>query len=241
MKIIQNIPFLTGMLRDVQAGLIVPAAFQRSYVWGKADVQAMAQSLIRGYPLGGAMLWQPVGQPTAGPAIRRLGPIFATAAGDNLTYLLDGQNRLATLAWLAWEGGAKPDGVTGQECETWFNGEDQRRCFLAVDLMTKDVFWQPVAQAVPGINLPFSALLSDRANSLILERWSTSWAGYTDAEKDAALAWFDEAANHVRNARMVVTVLQGATAIEAKDAFLHICRAGVSMTEHEFERAVALV
>jgi hypothetical protein len=237
MKIQQHSVFLQDLLRQVRNGTLLPASFQRPYVWGQEDVLALVESILRGYPIGGFLLWTPWGKADLSQVGRhRLGPIQASGDAVGTSLLLDGQNRLATMAWLAQDTSLDlPDDLVGKEQETWGAGER-----LVVDLALREILFVPEAEVNQGFRMPTAALLDSRiGNGVIRARWSTLWGSLSEEEKDAGLVWYESCAYAFREARVVVTDMEGATADEAKDAFLHICKVGVPMSEEDFKKSLA--
>lgn len=237
MKVVQHHSYLRSLVIDVMAGRVFPAAFQRSYAWSKADVLALVNSVIKGYPLGSVMLWRPSQDTVLATALRgRLGPIVASEKQAHATMLLDGQNRLASMAWLAYDFDTPaPDGVGPMERITWMSGE-----VLVFDLLKKEAVFVPIADAHTGFLVPGYAVLDPkRGNQITRERWDKAWSVFSEAEKESGVTWLDLLQSKFREAPIVVTILENATVAEAKDAFLHICRAGVAMSTKEFDAALA--
>ena len=237
MKVTQTTAFLNGLVLDVQNGLLLPAAFQRPYVWGKPEVLALVESLLREYPLGGMLLWSPEDKSSFKQYQRsRLGPCQASEPQAHASLLLDGQNRLATLAWLTRDPATPlPEDLTEQERITWADGQE-----LVADLAAKVVRYVAAEDVDKGFFLPVNALFDSRiANRIIRIRWSTTWAGIAEAEREDGLRWLDKASYAVSNAKVIETNLSRASLQEAKHAFMHICKVGVPMSEEDFEAALA--
>lgn len=237
MKINQGAYFLKEVLRMATHGALLPASFQRPYVWGKADALALFESIQRGYPVGSFLTWSPYGAANLALVSRpRLGPVVGVAEKSAVSLLLDGQNRLATLAWLAFDFDQPlPSDLTEQEKATWADGSR-----LVVDLVTEELLFVPEAEAFTGMRMPAYTLTDSRlANQFIRKVWSTTWADYTDEQKEKGLRWQEDCANAFRNARVTVTDIEHADAHQAKDAFLHICKVGVPMSEKDFDAAIA--
>jgi hypothetical protein len=236
MRIEQNACFLNDLLKDALEGRLVPAAFQRPYVWSKADVVALCESVLEGYPIGGVLVWQPNGKADLGAFSRaRLGPVTRSAETP-AALLLDGQNRLATFAWMTHLLHETPDDLSEAERVTWASGET-----LIVDLAARAIRFVPVEEATAGFTLPAYTLFGGTDGMKIMrERWeSADWLKLSNAERDAGLKWWDAIASpRFMGARLVSTVLENATLEEARKAFLHICRVGVPMSEHDFDAAL---
>src|SRR3546814_3468283 len=97
MTIRQESSFLLQLTERVKAGRAVPAAFQRPYVWSEKDIVALWTSIIKGYPLGAFLFWQPPGKDISEYAQAALGPIRIPEL-QRPALILDGQNRLVTFA-----------------------------------------------------------------------------------------------------------------------------------------------
>src|SRR3546814_11644984 len=92
MTIRQESSFLLQLTERVKAGRAVPAAFQRPYVWSEKDIVALWTSIIKGYPLGAFLFWQPPGKDISEYAQAALGPIRIPEL-QRPALILDGQNR----------------------------------------------------------------------------------------------------------------------------------------------------
>lgn len=237
MQVKQHSLFLSQLIQEVSRGALLPAAFQRPYVWGDAEVLALIESILAGYPIGSFLLWAPE---DAVPRERyahlerhRLGPL---AAGRDQVHslLLDGQNRLATLAWIGFDYARPvPSDMSPAEQQTW---SPHRR--LQLDLAARCVRFVPAAELDTGLTMPGWALTQQQ--SLVLEmrqRWDTQWGAYSEESKNAGLDWLDKCQRAFANARVVTTDIMHASVEDARHAFLHICKVGVPMSVEDFNRA----
>ncbi|MCB1258076.1 MAG: DUF262 domain-containing protein [Microthrixaceae bacterium] len=95
-------------LRSVQRGQLILPAIQREYVWKPSQVVSLFDSLMRGYPIGSFLSWKV--EPDTASKFRFYGflkdynefsarhnPVLDIPAGDAVTALLDGQQRLTSL------------------------------------------------------------------------------------------------------------------------------------------------
>lgn len=230
--------FLSSLMKDVRKGMLLPAAFQRPYVWTKEDVLHLIRSIMEGYPIGSFLTWSPWGAAdTSRMGRHRLGPIVGSAdTGTNApSFLLDGQNRLTTMAWLTRNiADPVPTDLSGQEKQTWGSGDS-----LVLDLAARAIKFVPESEVNVGFRLPISALFHGNLNQEMRSREKTQWAGVPIADIDDAAQWIDDTRYAFMEAKVVVTDIRYATVEEAKDAFLHICKLGVPMSEADFEAAVA--
>lgn len=235
MRITQSSSYLNNLLRQVRAGELFPASFQRPYVWTKEDVLSLLTSLSKGYPIGSVLSWTPprdTDWKAAGNG--RLGPIVQSPDSRRISLLLDGQNRLATLAWVA-DPAPAADLVLGDiEASTWRDGSA-----LILDLKSGEFRFVPENQAAVGLTMPAHAMLhSPTAMRVMRERYDNEWAKFTIAEREAGLKVYDDLSQRFLNAQVAHTDLAGATAAEALAAFRHICRAGVPMSDEDFAKAL---
>ena len=237
MRIEQTSVYLKNLVQDAISGALLPAAFQRPYVWTRADALALFESILRGYPVGGFLIWTPYAKADASKVARtRLGPVQLTHSAQAQSFILDGQNRLATMAWLAKDPEETiPYGLTDHEKDVWAKGDQ-----LVIDCERKALRWVSPSEMSSGLRLPAGCLLDSRlTNREVRKNWDTTWAHHTEAEKNEALKVLDLCSRAFSDAKVIVTNLEHASAVEAKDAFLHICKVGVPMAESDLEAAVA--
>lgn len=243
MRTIQRSCFLGSLLADASSGILMPADMNRPYVWEKEHVEALFDSILKQIPIGGFLLWQPNNKADLSTLSRsRLGPIDKATnvqAYAPVCLLLDGQNRLASLLWLAM---VNPVFDTAQlspaEHETWASGSA-----LVFDGATNSVIFVPKNEADEGLRLPAWALMpsvvsQNTTNKLLRSRYDKWEAHHTDQQIEDFVTRFDDAVNVFREARITVTTIEDATAEEARSIFLRICRVGVQMSQEDFDRAI---
>lgn len=87
---------LDDLLRQVEQGRLRIPLFQRGFVWKPAQILGLFESMNKGYPVGSLVFWDTDG---ALPSSGRIGPLDAPAppASGPVSYVLDGQQRLAVL------------------------------------------------------------------------------------------------------------------------------------------------
>lgn len=239
MRTVLSTTFLPSLLADVKSGRMMPAAMQRPYQWDRSDVEALCDSIMSGFPVGGMLMWQPEDKADLSKIAKtRLGPISLSHNGGSwatVALLLDGQHRLATLAWLMLEGPA-PE-LDYSPSEHMFLGN---QC-LVLDLASQSMKFVTHKVAKKSMCLPAWAVMSSvspeiykRAMKLLREMDAQGREGI---EEMADL--FGRASEAFANARVTLTVIVDATPEEAKHAFVRICRTGVPMSETDFDRAMA--
>lgn len=229
MRVHQTSTFVTDLVRSAAAGGVAPAAFQRDYAWTRDDVEALWTSLLRGWPVGSFLLWEPAQGLLPAVGRTRIGPVEARPE-EGCSLLLDGQNRLASLAWsLLPPGAERPHKalLSPVERETW-----DRSVALVCDPDLDRVLFVPADEADNGLRIPVSALADTR------QRMDAFRGLLARGASDAVFKWFDDVENRLRNARAAVTVLERATAAEAVEAFTHIARVGQPVTAAEVADAI---
>ncbi|MDE0448594.1 MAG: DUF262 domain-containing protein [Spirochaetaceae bacterium] len=83
------------MVERIAAGKIRVPRFQRAFVWKQADLHALLDSILRGFPIGSILVWDTEEDIESS---ERIGPIEITSnPGGVVGYLLDGQQRVSTL------------------------------------------------------------------------------------------------------------------------------------------------
>lgn len=83
---------ISFILDSVDHGTVVLPEFQRGYVWTRDQVKGLIQSLYRGYPVGGLLIWN-----TPADTINLRGAEAGAAGAGALKLLLDGQQRITSL------------------------------------------------------------------------------------------------------------------------------------------------
>jgi len=79
---------LINLVRQFDTGDIALPLMQREYVWRPRKVESLLDSLYKGYPVGSFYLWRP----------SKRQPTKRALPGEPVRYLLDGQQRLASLS-----------------------------------------------------------------------------------------------------------------------------------------------
>ena len=87
---------LNTLLNDIENGRIKIPQFQRDFVWGVEKAAGLIDSVIQGYPIGALIYWRTAERLRE---VRNLGRIAFPDAGrgEQVNYVLDGQQRLTSL------------------------------------------------------------------------------------------------------------------------------------------------
>jgi uncharacterized protein with ParB-like and HNH nuclease domain len=85
-----------SQVEDLLHGRVVIPSIQRDSVWMRPDGRDLFDSLYCGYPVGALLLWK-----TNLTVPFKAAVVVRTAMSDHQPlYLLDGQQRLTSLAWV---------------------------------------------------------------------------------------------------------------------------------------------
>lgn len=224
---VQTFDFLSDLVRRVRTGSLVPAAFQRQYVWSRRDVEEMWASIADHDPLGAILLWRPEDEETVERLGRsRLGPVELVPSRRS-ALILDGQNRLVTLAWSMFDPDAVSDDAPGSA--VWkADGH-----VLAADAVTvrgaPRIAFMP-RDEVRGLVMPVWKLFDNAIfNRHVREAWDDQ------REDDDILEWLTRLQEAAMQARVVVSTIEGGDAAEARRRFLRIARVGVPMSAADFD------
>ena len=95
-EVVPEVVFLGKLMERVAAGKIRVPRFQRAFVWKQPDLSALLDSVLRGFPIGSILVWDTDHSIESTP---RIGPVKISPRPDGMVgYLLDGQQRVSTLA-----------------------------------------------------------------------------------------------------------------------------------------------
>lgn len=222
MRIEQESTLALQLQRRVLEGDAAPAAFQRPYVWTEKEVEALWASILMGLPIGAFLLWRPL---EGARAARMLGPVELQPS-HHAALVLDGQNRLATLAWSATDPDAEvPEASSGKAL--WRNG----RHLVADTHRQRVVFVDAEAARADKWLVPMHII----GHSLQLALRTIWDGGNEDLHR---VDWLDELENRLRQSRVIVTTIQ-ADEHQARQAYLLMSTAGVPMSTEDFDAALA--
>jgi len=104
---------LISQVRELLDGKLVIPSIQRGYVWKRPQVPKLLDSLYRGFPVGALLIWKT----NIDVPLRTAAIVSGESKVHAPALLLDGQQRLTTLAWVI-----RPSAVaTGRVLDTRFD------------------------------------------------------------------------------------------------------------------------
>lgn len=182
---------VSAILDNIDRGGLSLPMFQRGYVWTRPQVKNMMESLYRGYPVGGLLLWE---TRVEDAAIR--GSAQVSAAGT-VSLLLDGQQRVTTLYGIV-RGTSPPffEGDAKAFTDLYFNLDSEEFEFRSPLKMALDNRWVDVTRLFEQKSAAgkYRELLNNNA--------------YTDEQLDSYMARAQRILN-VQNTDFPVQVVTG--------------------------------
>ena len=95
-EVVPEVIFLGKLVERVAAGKIRVPRFQRTFVWSQPDLSQLLDSVRQGFPIGSILVWDTEKEIQSTP---RIGPLdIRSSPTGSVGYLLDGQQRVSTLA-----------------------------------------------------------------------------------------------------------------------------------------------
>lgn len=105
---------IDALVQHVQEGRVRVPAFQRPLRWKREDVRRLFDSVLKGYPIGSLLLWR---RPAEAERLA-LGRLSIDAPKlDSALWVVDGQQRLTSLANVLLEGGAAGEFAVAYDLE----------------------------------------------------------------------------------------------------------------------------
>ncbi len=238
---IKQVPrYLINLVREISKASMAPAAFQRSYAWGKKDVLDLCDSIVLGYPVGSFFVWEAKKEDAQGRIKPRLGPVplggSLSEVYGGINIILDGHNRLCTMAWLLRDG-SEPlpevlrQEIAGQESLVWAS----EKRLVAYDLAANKFDFYSESEINKGFLIPSWILLGDRSiNPFLRQQLNGPWSSLPDEQQENFVCLIDKLRERFNDSMVTLTVLEQASPATAKEAFLKICKVGVPMSEDDF-------
>ncbi|MFI0007248.1 DUF262 domain-containing protein [Streptomyces globisporus] len=132
---------IASQIEDLLQGKVVIPSIQRDFVWMRPDVRDLFDSLYRGYPVGALLLWKT----NLTVPFKTAAVVQADKSAHQPLYLLDGQQRLTSLAWV-YRPESKADG---------------RLIDLRFDVRTEEFVNPSAIQGKDPLLFPVSTLLQE--------------------------------------------------------------------------------
>ena len=123
-----EIVFVFELVRDIVAGKLRIPNFQRRYVWRRSQMVDLLDSIRRRYPIGSLLVWDTDEGLGSSPTIGHI-VVQKKAAGGVYSYVLDGHQRLSTLAGTLTapvDEKSIPEDDDPERWKIWYNAKDEQ-------------------------------------------------------------------------------------------------------------------
>jgi hypothetical protein len=221
---------LDVLLNDVDEGRVQIPRFQRPYVWTPLMMRELFESVLRGYPIGSLLFWEP--RESSVLTMSKIGPLDAPEPATKfpVSLVLDGHQRLATLYGVL----RLPESYPRDENI----GADKLGWWLGYDLVTQEPrqMRRPEDFENPTI-LPLRSVLKT-ADFVRFARSIDSSSAIDDAKKIIYIDRADGVQRAVRDYRIALTKMRDGDVDDAVAIFSRVNRSGRRMTTDQM--AVAL-
>ena len=220
-EVVPEVIFLGKLIDRIVAGKIRVPRFQRPFVWKQADLYALLDSVLRGFPIGSILVWD---TEKSVETTQNVGPITVSPhQGGLVGYLLDGQQRVSTLVGTL----RLPEGV-----KSIVHDVDWRVYF---DLETGEFLRKP-ADGVKAHHFPVSSLLNTAGFFAACRRIQSEVKDRSTAQR-----WIDKAdhlANAFRDYQLPLVHIQEADLDSAVTVFARLNRTGCKMAADQMVSAL---
>jgi hypothetical protein len=100
--------YMPLFLEKVASGNYLVPKFQRDFVWSTKQIVDLFDSIIKGFPIGSIIMWKPDGEEF--DTIRNVGGIRIKPAETEVSYILDGRQRITAMMSVLYKDGDYTDG-----------------------------------------------------------------------------------------------------------------------------------
>jgi len=218
-----EVSFITSLIKQVTSGKLRVPRFQRSYIWKPDQIIHLFDSIYNMYPIGSLLIWE-----TASPmsSIDKLGPIDipASVEGTAYGYLLDGQQRMTTLAVV----------LGGNLHENEDSAFDKWRVYF--DLEDKLFLHLKPGQELEANHFPLSSLTNTfrflQSCQNISENGGSKAKHYIEVAEDLS-------ERMTRLYSLPIVTIKGTTLDEAVKIFSRLNRAGTKISDDQMVSALS--
>ncbi|MFD5235089.1 GmrSD restriction endonuclease domain-containing protein [Streptomyces tendae] len=190
-------------VEDLLKGRVVIPSIQRDFVWMRPDVRDLFDSLYRGYPVGALLLWKT----NLAVPFKTAAVVQADKSVHQPVYLLDGQQRLSSLAWV-YRPESKADG---------------RRIDLRFDVRTEEFVNPSAVQGRDPLLIPVSTLLQE--NVQFYQVLHKAGVPFDDPEFDTWTRRLQQV-NNIRHHQIAVITYESDDYEEVAELFARLNKGG---------------
>jgi len=212
------------LCHTIDSGELRVPDFKRPFVWTPSDMLTLFDGIRKGYPIGSFLVWE-TDEPVE--SADRIGPLPAAPAPGPRSlvgYVLDGQQRLATLYGALRLPSDSPQGPLQHAWQWWIYYDLRERRFLHL----------PRGDRAPT-EIPLRALLRTRD---FLAEMRPILASFPDDEARALVDGAESLAQRIKSYQVQIVRVQGATAAQAVEIFARLNTSGQRMTADQMLTAL---
>lgn len=203
-----DVVFIDDLIFNIKEGQYSVPAFQRKYVWDRANIIELFDSIYNGYPIGSVLLWQ-----TDLDIAKNENFAFVKSNKDS-QYILDGQQRITTLYNCLFD--------TGKD-EIWN---------IYFDLISKKFIHLPFDGEKKPEYFPLSKLIN--TTDFLKE----SMRLLRETENESLLEAAEKLANTIRKYKLSIILLIGGDIDSAIEIFTRLNRTGVEILTIDIIKAL---
>jgi hypothetical protein len=216
-----EVVFLEELFDEIKRGQLRSPRFQRPFIWSAEDMRKLFESVIKGYPIGSLLIWEPGERYQCLPKFGPIAQDEPAADRKDLAYVLDGQHRLATLFGATHVTGEPPEPAAERIWWMWYDLEQEE-------------FTHSPRGAVGPYHLPLRQMLGTTdflqfCARLLKERPSDGAGLVARAERVARL---------IRGFRVPVVRIRGGRLEDASEIFARLNSSGKSMAADQLASAL---
>lgn len=217
-----EVVLLDSLFEEVRTGRLRIPPFQRPFVWRPTDMLSLLDSVLNGYPIGSLLVWD---TQNTRRSLDRFGPIeqpHLASRDSDVSLLLDGQHRLATLYGVLHVRGDIPD------------DDGERMWWAFYDLRRREFTyarWRPEPQ-----HLPLRMLL----RTTEFRRWTGEIAKQVnDQQLDELLTEADRVARVFKGYQVPINRIKGGELSGALEIFSRLNSKGRSLSPDQLAAALS--
>ena len=120
-----EVVLLEELFEEIKSGQLRSPRFQRPFIWRPEDMRKLFESVIKGYPIGSLLIWEPGIRYQCLPGFGPIRQDEPAPDRNDLAYVLDGQHRLATLFGATHVEGDPPERTAERLWWMWYDLDEE--------------------------------------------------------------------------------------------------------------------
>jgi len=216
-----EIILLEDLFEELKRGQLRSPRFQRPFTWRLEDMRKLFDSVLEGFPIGSLLIWEPGVRYECLPSFGSIPQGDPERDRTDLSYVLDGQHRLATLYGVMH--------VTGEPPEP----REARRWWMWYDLLRSE-FTHDTRGEIAAYHLPLRVLL--RTTDFL--RFSSDLLKARPEDGPQLIEKAERLSRLIRGYRMPVVRIRGGKLEDAIEIFSRLNSSGQAMAPDQIVSAL---